>query len=348
MIPFVPPLGFRGGLTFPFNLTLTNGDFELGTSANWTSWGNNTAVMTVGGALGTTPHSGSNCARWGASAFAAFQNTTGVIPAQYQPEVDAGKVEYTVSFWHAGFSPSDSDTGTSGVEFLDGSGNVIGGVWDTDEHDLNVNGWTQYTLTRWLPAGTRTIRVESRAQRVTGTNLDWYADDITHQLLAKTPGKKHVLIINEIGTSVANWTNVTGTLTAYALSAWNLPALGWGASSTAHSYTEGNIPAAAYASVDAGTTRVQATSLHDKQAANHKGRFYLEFYDVSNVIIGARVYSDAAEFIGSGIFTGRQLTQAIPALTRKIRYGLVATRSGASGNLRWDTTWINVGVEYVY
>ena len=50
-----------------------------------------------------------------------------------------------------------------------------------------------------------------------------------------------------------------------------------------------------------------------------------KFYDGSDAIIGARVYSEAADFIAPVTGTPKSWSAAVPTNTRKIRFGLVGT-----------------------
>ena len=95
----------------------------------------------------------------------------------YTSEIDAGALSYDFSGWGKGFSAQPGDTHQFTVQELDNVGSVLA-TWSTTPAGGN-SSWVEYTHTKTLEAGTRTLRVRLDGSRSAGASCDAYFDDMS-------------------------------------------------------------------------------------------------------------------------------------------------------------------------
>ena len=150
---------------------------------SWTVSGGLTAMgYQVGPLLANSPGPASRGAGFfagGASGISTASQRVDVSAAA--ADIDTGHLTFALSGWLGGYL-NQNDNARVAVTFLGGAGQrlgrtQIGPVYAADRH--NVTGLLARSTAGLLPKGTRTFAVLLTATRVTGSNNDGYADNLT-------------------------------------------------------------------------------------------------------------------------------------------------------------------------
>lgn len=97
-----------------------------------------------------------------------------VLPAEYIPLVDSGReINAVLQYLFGGYS-GDTDSGRTGLVFLDENDEELGATWTKF---ITRSSFAEQSLNGIIPAMTRTIRIVMHGQRSSGTNLDAYWTD---------------------------------------------------------------------------------------------------------------------------------------------------------------------------
>ncbi|MDB5273755.1 MAG: large protein [Chitinophagaceae bacterium] len=138
--------------------------------------------------------SGSEVAAHGGSYhfYAGGTAGAGVLSELYQDvnvsadaaSIDAGLATATFSAWLRSYSFGSGDPGRVYVEYRDAS-NAVLATYDTGNQ--SPLSWTQYSNSRTVPVGTRSIRIRLVTSAVKGTDADGYFDDLSLTITAPMP-----------------------------------------------------------------------------------------------------------------------------------------------------------------
>jgi hypothetical protein len=312
--------------TYPASITLTNPGFETGDATGWTQLSGANAHILTTSLDGTNPHSGTYFAAGAASVATAWWGQTITLDAEYHDDIDAGRLEATLTVWREGHDP-DTDSGQVAIGFFDESDNFLSEPFSPR---TDYTTWTQDTLTRWVPPGTRKIRVSARVVRASGTEASAYFDDFALSLDQTAVAHSHLYgAVND----ATGWTAVSGTVAVAgsALTYGETP-LKIDGVATGHIYRDIAVPANTITSVDAGEGALKLFLQQGRlnTTENDTSRAYIEFYDASAVKLGSTQYTDASEVTGNVNFDPKSIEVAVPADTRTIRLGIVGTRASGS------------------
>ena len=304
-------------------LALVNPGFETGDATGWSMlYGGNVSVTSTTSVAG--PRTGTYSGRAGTVQYARWgQNVA--LPASEYENIDAGLMQITGSVWVSG-GALDADVAGLTLAYLDGSGVVISEVWATAFTSSATAVYTNQTLTLPLVPGARSIRIGARGIRNAGaTNIDLYFDDF--DVYMTSSGKVSTLLGYSVGDNVANWVDLTGTITSRSAgdATMGRAALIWNAAA-GESYLPVSIPSDKQSIVDSGTaTIIHSAVLNTYSSDTDSGGLYVEFYDGSNMLIGTRNdIVPKSDYTSIGIMVLNSIS--VPTGTRTIRAGYVGTR----------------------
>lgn len=306
------------GISYPYLIQVVNPGFETGLIAPW--------AAVSGGApfiINTPVSTGTSAATLPANER-AWSGQTLDLPSEVHAEVDAGRLEATIACRIAGFSGGGgNDVGGLALDFRDGSSTRIGlSLGPVQAYNTETYADTSYTA--MVPPGTRKITVGWWGYRnSSGTNCDIYVDDWQPLALNKRT-KSFETVFRNAALATTGWTTVTGTLITNT-GTLGLGGLCWNGA-TGDSYLPVNLPAGRYAAIDAGTADLFLDLVFSSFTDADGGRSYIEFYDVSNAIIGSRIYQEPADVNWNVNGEPRRYQLDIPANARSFRFGIVGTR----------------------
>ena len=179
-LEFIAPGGGGGALTWN-SVTVTNGDFETGTSTGWTTdigsirieqW----ASMTNYGTAGmTAPVNGTYFYNGGESGFGGAQANV----SSYQ-DIDVSSLGAVAAFLQAKAYKNFADTDYAEISmtFYDGSSNSLGSTSVRSHTGTGAITTYRMNLGSFLPPGTETIRVRLTCTRLSGTNNNSGIDNV--------------------------------------------------------------------------------------------------------------------------------------------------------------------------
>ena len=179
-LEFIAPGGGGGALTWN-SVTVTNGDFETGTSTGWTTdigsirieqW----ASMTDYGTAGmTAPVNGTYFYNGGESGFGGAQANV----SSYQ-DIDVSSLGAVAAFLQAKAYKNFADTDYAEISmtFYDGSSNSLGSTSVRSHTGTGAITTYRMNLGSFLPPGTETIRVRLTCTRLSGTNNNSGIDNV--------------------------------------------------------------------------------------------------------------------------------------------------------------------------
>jgi RHS repeat-associated protein len=207
-LPPPPVVGPTGTVLSDIVLSIANPGAETGNTGGWTN-----LIGTIGVST-SAPCDVSKCF-FGASSDRASAYQDIPVPAGNISEVDSGLRALTVA-WRQN-SSQYTDRGGLRVAFLNQAGAVISSSLSEIRAE---SAWNNRQLTAFLPAGTRTIRLQMIMERTLGTSNDAYFDDIAVKLVGDGTAAKNpfLRVVNPDGSQlpVTGWTahSSIGTRTA--------------------------------------------------------------------------------------------------------------------------------------
>lgn len=327
--------------SYPVALTLTNPGAESGSMTGWTQLdtSNGTAINDV-----PSSHAGSWYFAGAASAASAWWGQVVALPSLYETDVDNGWITIQAKVWQLGLT-ADGDTGGLNIECGDGTNFTTGWLSGKFSAQTDPTVWTHNVVELRVPPGTREFRISFRGIRNTGTQLSSYTDEYELNLITDEQRVYWFYGAYDASAYLSGWTNSVGTLGSdLATVHGDIPYI-WIASATGHAYHDFAVPAGLWEGrID--NDNVSAEFLFNQSGIvtdTDTGRAYVEFYDVSNVIIGSRVYSEPAEVQYDLAIIPKVFVEHIPVDTRTIRFGLVGTRLGGS-NLNYQVARLAVSM----
>lgn len=169
-------------MALPEALTITNAGAESGDLSGWTTSGPPAAVASDTNVL---PHGGSYMFYGGVSmASSDMYQDIDISGSSNLTAVDAGVVALAYKAWQTGWDTAgDLDEGRLWVEFYDNVMAIIGSRTSLDYETYMWPVWQERELGVGVPANTRTIRIGLDYNRVSGSNLNNYFDDLTADLV---------------------------------------------------------------------------------------------------------------------------------------------------------------------
>lgn len=311
------PVG--AGVVYPYTVGLVNPGYETGLVAPWYSLTSGVPVII------TNPVASGTYALSPPPIATAWVGQSVDIPADLYADIDAGLVDVTEACKIAGWAGAGgNDAGGLAFDFRDASNARIG-VSIGPRRNYNTTVYASRSYKVAVPQGTRKIVASFTGYRtVSGSNNDVYVDDWLDLAFTLRQQAQETLFRNA-ATSTAGWTTVAGALIVSA-GTLGLGGLCWNGA-TGDSYLPVNMPVGRHAEIDAGNTRLCLDLCWSSFTDADAGRSYVEFYDVSNAIIGARVYQEPADVNWLEAGEGRQYNDIpVPPNTRSMRFGIVGTR----------------------
>lgn len=330
-------------VAYPYALAIANPSFATDVSG-WTTYiGNGLAWLSGNGRDGAT----AGYARTG-SVVRVRSGQTIDFPAEVLADLDAGLLELDWRFWQSNFG-SDSDAGGLDFIFYDGgaaTGAVIGINGNSRLDTATYPAWTERNAVMWVPPGARSVQLAVRSLRGTGTNNDTYCDDFSATLNLRAKPHKQIIMLQ--GDESTDWTTVSGTL---EFGTYSQPFFGTfpitkgtGTAASGYRNTLYDIPAAAWADIDAGLATVELTGwFWTFSGDNDPVRVWCEAFDGSDVNLGVAVESSAAPVNYGYDGNPVRATATLPAGTRKLRYHYHTSATGENSD--GYASYISVQVE---
>ena len=332
------------------DLSIINPGAETGDTTGWTS-----EVGTVG-VKDTTYHSGSYSfvvsTEEADTPYGSFYQDID-IPAGNIDDVDDGLVLATLSAWLKTYS-LDDDSGRLVLEAYSSTATkdetTFLSRWQTgsptwDERD----DWTEYSIAKYLPAGTRCLRIQVEGKRAAQLELSVYPDDFVLSLT--TPGStRHDLTITNPGinaSATTGWTVSNASYRSTQYSGVPVPCGGYFYGGTANAaatmYQDVSVPESLYDIIDAYGHRSYSdqtpndgeylTFHFDAIAGSYNTsdqvKTTITFYDSESASLGTLVSTDKAWSLD---WESHTLSVVPPVGTRTIRIHFLFTRTDGSNN----------------
>lgn len=336
---------------YPWPLSITNPHPDTAAGSEW--------LKRDGSAQALYMHT--TYGRLGYAAFASAQSSGSLagtmhyqriaIPASAEADVDDGGILCTFAAYCSIYE-AGNDYGTLWLAFADGSGVRITDTSLAGPETAVVPTWRE--LSAWVPPGTRYIDIGLTHQYQTGGRTDYYPTDLQVWLDNTEQGNVDYLIGPENDTMApGDFQYVGGTAVAslYPILAYaglNQVSIYTGSGGTGEIYVDLSPTAERITHLLTGTLDFEASFFGQVRSVNNSGvdptRFYYEFLDASDAVIGSRVYSHPAPVTGASDETRTGITWhptgTAPIGTTKIRLGAEAIDYGDT-NTTADASWVS-------
>lgn len=319
MMPFRAAL-LAAASAYPMTVAFGNPGAETGDTSNWT--------QTVGTGFDVQtgdPYSGTYSFVLSTdSEFAEVKADPLDVPSAAETDIDAGTVRVRFGVYRQDYT-GDLDYGRARMEFFDdaeGAGNFLGAyttnVWD----QRNSYAISQYTWN--VPPGTRSVVLYIWGQRLAGTELSFYWDDV--QDLSYTNDGNCEYVYADRGADITGWTVNTGTgqpVVNTSWSEWAWPGITPGSQSSYNILKDIDITtlsAAAQAAIAAGTATLHLHRYAWNQNDDDKSGTHIYCLDSGGSIVATAEDAAAASTNwGNVIDVVQNETVAIPTTTTDIR-----------------------------
>lgn len=332
-------------MAYPESLIITNPGAEAGDTTGWTK----DCGTTAPGIKSTTQHSGTySFVISPDSKYGGFRQDIDV--SSFSSDIDAGIIEATLDFWLETYA-SDDDSARLVLEAYSSTGTVDETTflsrWQTAW--LEPDTWTEYNIAKYLPSGTRLLRIQVEGKRDSGTELSAYVDDIT--LTLDTPGRYRAnLSITNPGinaSSTTGWTVSNAGAKSTQYSGVPVPCAGYfyggNSNASASMHQTINIPNSLWGLIDTygqssysqstpvGTEEVifHIDAIAGSYDTNDKLKTTITFLDGLGGSLGTLVSSDKAWDVH---WEPHELSVVPPQGARSIKIQFDFTRTDGSNN----------------
>lgn len=246
----------------------------------------------------------------------------------YFDEIDAGQMQISVRMKYA-IKLGSLAQGTYGVRFENSEGVVTHHVWAPNQ---TAQAWNDKDFTAPIPPGTRAVAIVFMTYNP--------------ETFPTTFFDEYELVLDEAAEPVWHMTNpsypmVAGEWTVNEGGATSTQSIDWGVTGLTTTglqselaYTT-DLPPALDADIDAGDVAFNLRWLLFAHSGdvNDSGRFWMEFTDDSNVLVGTRQYNRPDFAMATLGGSGGMFSRAVPAGARKVRYGYRGQISIAEGGV---------------